>query len=490
MNREELYDGITDIREDLIDKTEKHIRQKRRRRRKTWMAVTAAALTLAILAGTFFRPLPMAPGGRNGYAVAEAAYPQMAPYPDETSYYNKMTDDFDDKAFSQDYDAWVTDRRERLALANACDADLEPFFTESARQFLSASDGENRVYSPLNVYLALGMLAELTDGDSRQQILDVLGEENLKSLRAQASALWNASYYDDNATVSILASSLWLNENVSFVPSTMDTLAKTYYASSYQGEMGSQDFNKALADWLNQQTGGLLKEQASGIQLTPETVLALATTICFQAKWRNSFPESETAPDIFHGNKADTTCDFLHASRVQEYYWGEHFSAIPLPMENEGNMYILLPDEGMSADELLNDPQAMAFLLSGGQWDNQKSLTVNISLPKFDVVSDLNLVSGLQNLGILDVFDPDLSDFSPMTRDQKGIYVSQARHAARVQIDEEGCTAAAYTVIAMSGGGSMPAQEEIDFVADRPFLFVITGPEGLPLFAGIVNQPG
>ena len=66
MNREELYDGITDIREDLIDKTEKHIRQKRRRRRKTWMAVTAAALTLAILAGTFFRPLPMAPGGRNG----------------------------------------------------------------------------------------------------------------------------------------------------------------------------------------------------------------------------------------------------------------------------------------------------------------------------------------------------------------------------------------------------------------------------------------
>ena len=95
--------------------------------------------------------------------------------------------------------------------------------------------------------------------------------------------------------------------------------------------MGSQDFNKALADWLNQQTGGLLKEQASGIQLTQETVLALATTICFQAKWRNSFLESETAPDIFHGNKADTTCDFLHASRVQEYYWGDHFSAISLP---------------------------------------------------------------------------------------------------------------------------------------------------------------
>ena len=499
MNREELYDGITDIREDLIDKTEKHIREKRRRRRKAWMAATAAVLTLAILAGTLFGPLPIvpgtrpspaSPGGRSNYMIAQAAYPRMAPYPDEASYYNEMTGDFDDEAFSEDYDAWATDRRERLALAENCDADLEPFFTESAREFLGGSSTENRVYSPLNVYLALGMLAELTDGDSRQQILEVLGEENLKTLRAQASALWNTSYYDDGATASILASSLWLNENIRFVPSTLDTLAKTYYASSYQGEMGSQAFDQALADWLNQQTGGLLREQAAGIHLEPETVLALATTIYFQAKWRSFFPENETAPEIFHGKTGDITCNFLHASQVREYYWGDHFSAIPLPLENEGSMYILLPDEGVSAEELLDDPQAMAFLLSGGQWEHQRSLTVNISLPKFDVVSDMDLISGLQNLGIRDVFDPAVSDFSPMTRDQEDIYVSQAKHAARVQIDEEGCTAAAYTVIAMSGGGAMSADEEIDFVADRPFLFVITSPGGLPLFTGIVNQPG
>jgi hypothetical protein len=34
----------------------------------------------------------------------------------------------------------------------------------------------------------------------------------------------------------------------------------------------------------------------------------------------------------------------------------------------------------------------------------------------------------------------------------------------------------------------MPLQDEIDFVLDRPFLFVITGEDGLPLFIGIVNQ--
>lgn len=58
----------------------------------------------------------------------------------------------------------------------------------------------------------------------------------------------------------------------------------------------------------------------------------------------------------------------------------------------------------------------------------------------------------------------------------------------RVMIDEEGCTAVAYTVMAAVGAG-MPPDEEIDFTLDRPFLFVITGDGELPLFVGIVNQP-
>ena len=55
-------------------------------------------------------------------------------------------------------------------------------------------------------------------------------------------------------------------------------------------------------------------------------------------------------------------------------------------------------------------------------------------------------------------------------------------------MDEKGVTAAAYTVMAVCGTG-MPMGDEIDFVLDRPFLFAITGGDGLPLFVGIVNQP-
>ena len=59
----------------------------------------------------------------------------------------------------------------------------------------------------------------------------------------------------------------------------------------------------------------------------------------------------------------------------------------------------------------------------------------------------------------------------------------------RGAIDGEGGTAAAYTVMAMAGA-TPPPEEEGDFVLDRPFLFAVTSQDGLPLFVGIVHQPG
>lgn len=45
-----------------------------------------------------------------------------------------------------------------------------------------------------------------------------------------------------------------------------------------------------------------------------------------------------------------------------------------------------------------------------------------------------------------------------------------------------------YTVMMMAGAAA-PPEEEMDFVLDRPFLFAITGADGLPLFVGVVNRP-
>ena len=423
----------------------------------------------------------------NSMAVRSAVYPEMAPYPDEMSFVKRNGDV--DASFHDAYDAWWEDIRTQRNQPKGYADGLDGFFTDSIRQFLSDSRGQNKVYSPLNVYMALGMLAEVTDGESRDQVLTLLGSDSIQALRTQVHAIWNANYRNDGATTMILASSLWLNEDVNFIESTLDSLAENYYASSYQGAMGSSELNRALQAWLNEQTGGLLQEQASNIELDADTVMALAATVNFHAKWHNEFSKKRTEEGVFHAADRDVNCDFMHQGGSRTYYWGEQFSAVSQPFENDGAMWFILPDEGVSVDQLLQDEQAMEFLLSNKyEWEDNKYLIVNLSVPKFDVTSDIDLAFGLRALGVTDVFDPAISDFSPMTADIEEIYLSQATHAARVMIDEEGCTAVAYTVMAAAGAG-MPPEEEIDFTLDRPFLFVITGDGELPLFVGIVNQP-
>ena len=431
-----------------------------------------------------------ASGNAHRAAVLEinsAYYPEMAPDPYGPMY---VEDDGDNDAFYMAYDAWRNDLNARYQFFQDYSGELDVFFTDSMRQFLGDSQGQNKVYSPINVYMALGMLAEVTDGESRNQVLNLLGADSVEDLRAQANAIWNANYRNDGVTTCIFASSLWLNEDVNFVQSTMDSLARNYYVSSYQGTMGSDELNNALQSWLNEQTGGLVEEQASGIGLNEDTIMALAATVNFHASWRDEFYEGATYADVFHGINGDLECDFMRQHKMRTYYWGEQFSAVGQNLANVGTMWFILPDEGVSVDELIEDDQAMEFVMAR-EWEDQKSLTVHMSVPKFDVSSDMDLISGLETLGVTDVFDPMVSDFTPMATDvDEKIYLSQAQHAARVQIDEEGCTAVAYTVIDVAVTFDEPEElEEIDFVLDRPFLFVITGVEGLPLFAGVVNHP-
>lgn len=480
-----LFDGITEIRDDLID-------QARPLPKKFWNGrrFAAAAAAAAVLITSVFVMQPNQKQTTAAQTIAEAKYPKSVPYPNKEDYTNE-NGGFDDAQYSKAYDAWWESARAKRELVGNAQG-IDGFVRKSAGQFLRSAESKNRVYSPLNVYMALGMLAELTDGNSRQQILDLLGSEDVLGLRRQITQLWDANYYDDGIVTSILAASLWLDEDVPFVQSTMDTLAKSYRASSYRGKMGSASFNKKLQDWLDTQTGGLLTEQASSEKMSTDTILALATTIYFRAQWNTKFSASATKEEVFHAADGDVTSRFMNKEACSAtYYWGDKFSAVAQGLEQSGSMWLILPDEGVSPDELLADTQAMDFLVSNNrwEWEHQKEALVNLAVPQFDVVSYLDLCQGLKDLGITDIFDMDRSDFSCMTKAVDQIYLSKASHAARVAVDEEGVTAAAYTVMEADGGGAMPQGEEIDFILNRPFLFVVTGMDGMPLFMGVVQQP-
>ena len=236
---------------------------------------------------------------------------------------------------------------------------------------------------------------------------------------------------------------------------------------------------------------GLMAEQAGSVQLRPETVLALVSTIYYSAQWSDQFYEGANTEETFHAPTGDETATFLHSSRSGTVYYGDGFMATELPLRSSGSMWLLKPDVGVTPEDLLQSEDAVGFLLANGSWSQTQQAEVDLSLPKFDVSSDLDLLDALAQLGMTDVQTPGAADFTPLTTaNQLPLALTEAKHAARVKIDEDGCEAAAYTILSVCETAAMPPEEIVEFKLDEPFVFAITGADGLPLFAGIVNQVG
>ena len=63
--------------------------------------------------------------------------------------------------------------------------------------------------------------------------------------------------------------------------------------------------------------------------------------------------------------------------------------------------------------------------------------------------------------------------------------MTQVQHAARVKVDEKGCEAAAFTAVTADAQSAAPEDlPVVEMDLNRPFAFMITGVDGLPLFLG------
>jgi len=456
-----LSDALNEISDIHIAQASKP----KRKARPLWVGTTAAILAAVIGLLAVIRPSTVQAEG----LLSAPVYPEMV-------------------TFSEDnWGSWHDSQQAQYDQPKGYAHSAEGFFRSSIPQVLN-SETENQVYAPINVYMALAMLAETTSANSREQLLALLGADSIEALRTQAGHMWNAHYADDGLATCVLANSLWLDSTLTYEEDTVDTLSRSYFASVYRGDLGSQKMNRALQDWLNGQTHGLLQEQAQGVELDDICLLALASTIYYNVQWDDDFNAVNNYDGTFHTPAGDVDTTYMYkVLSWGPYYAGEDFGAVSLSLRDGSRMWLILPNEGSTPVNLLESGHAMDMIFS----ENIQStdIRVNLSLPKFDIVSDTDLIPQLQALGIIDIFQADKADFSPLLGGVDTLpFVSQVSHAARVAVDEKGVTAAAYTVIEVDGAAA-EIEKEIDFTLDRPFLFVIESRDGVPLFTGIVNQP-
>ncbi len=505
MNQDELMKAVTELDDDLIETAGKPYKKK-----KIWPAAMAAAA--AVLALALLLP-PALQGGRAKDPLNTDGYPEAGrpesitePGPNPAAKFclaePVYPEQWTREKQRENHGAGEIDPAFARQLQNrGAGEDARPVLAELIRQSLLEEEQESAVMSPINLYLSLAMLAEITDGEAQAELLQALDVTDAAALRGEAQKIWNLIYFDDGREKMIPANSLWLSDALDYRKDTVERLAKSYYASVFRGTMGTAAYDQALRNWINGMTGDLLKEQAEGLSMDAGTRLALVSTVFYQSRWAAVFNKEDNKTAVFHGTDGDRETEFM-TRRIMgtEYFYSDRFSFINLQTMN-GAVWFFLPDEGVSVCEMMEEEAFINFLCrnpyTSASYDEKGNRIekdgigcaeriVNLMLPKMDITRKLDLMPLMEKLGVETCFDPARADFSPILGESSGS-ISSGEQATRVIMDEEGVSAASY-VDWLVGGVPQP-EEEVDFTLDRPFFFLISGQDSLPYFAGIMNNP-
>ncbi len=505
MKKEQWKDTFSDAMNELSDEYVQESRENtksgnvRKKRIIAGLAVglaAAAAVVIGVIAGPKIfskEPKTTASGvvvetqePENGEkavniencALVTAEYPERIVPPE----------DYNSSLWNEKYE----ETRWRRELAKNYEGRLTDFTKESVKALLSEEE-TNPLGSPANFYLALAMLAEASEGETRQEVLNVLGVSSIEELRTITNAYWNANYNESAYENCLLASSVWLNKGLPYQEEKLLTFRDQYYASVFQGPMGDAGYDQALRDWINDQTGNLLSDSLKGLSMDPQGVMNLVTTVYFKAAWASVFNSDQTIESVFHGRVSDSTVSFMrNDGNMTAYYAGEKFGAISLRCGDQGEMLFFLPDEGVDVRSLVEDPEALSLMADSSEdlwekWQDRMAYPlIHLYLPKFDISSEKDLKTCMQELGIEKAFSITDADFSGILNTTDPVFLSKVQNNLRVAIDENGVTAA--SMIDMMLAGAAIPEQEIDFRLDRPFLFALRSDVGDLLFVGIVEQ--
>ncbi|MFL8888765.1 serpin family protein [Helcococcus kunzii] len=415
-------------------------------------------------------------------AIAKAKLPEISALPTMKKYTNKQGEV--SEKYYDDYDKWKSEHDKLVKTDAGYQDSYFKFFDKTKSKFLDLESKENQLYSPLNIYIAYSMLTETTEGNSREQLFTLLGQNDIEKLRKDVSALWRSNYIPGDDISLEMHNSIWLLEGRRYNKEVLDTISKKYYASTFSGKFGTKKYDNMMADWINSNTNNTFEKSLKNFETNENTVLSLISTIYLKDEWTEVFEKSDNDKKIFNTPNGEKEFEFMNKQFENGYFSADNSDGISLELKNTNSKFwAFLPKEGKTPKDILESDDISKIINSK---EESEGILVNLSIPKFDINSQINLVEKTKELGVTDIFNPKTADFSELTNSKP--FVSDIKHEARTLINEEGLEAAAYTII-LKDESKQETQKEIDLVFNRPFVIVITGKDNVPLFTGIVNEP-
>ena len=327
--------------------------------------------------------------------------------------------------------------------------------------------------SPLSLTYALGMLNAGATGQTSAEITSMLGfgQDGRESVNALCRQLIEQAPAVDSSVTLHLADLVASDKYLTLASQYRQAVLENYHAEAVSLDFSSAASVKYINDWCSKHTEGMIP---SIVEDLSNTKLALLNAVYFKAPWSGKFDVAETRQEPFH-KEDGTQAQLPMMHRVGPAYLanGDGYTTLGLPYGNGKNwtMYVLLPDEGKSIDDVIAS-------LDGTSWNKTlqaasiAAIDVDVKLPRFKAENTFSLNGILQQMGATSMF-MSRNELVDMTEERANLSVSSVLQKSAIEVTEEGTEASAVTVVHMYATSGNSDDAMPIFHATRPFVYLI-----------------
>lgn len=348
-------------------------------------------------------------------------------------------------------------------------------------------ESKNLMLSPLSASVALTMALNGADGETHNQMKEMLGypaDMTLDEINDTYESLVGQLLAADEKVKISLANALFYRNGFAVKAPYISTLKNDFDAEveglDFNQPSALTTINKWAADNTNQKITKVIEE------ISADAVMFLMNALYFKGDWTQKFDKTLTSDQPFHldnGNTINVPTMSGKIGAIQHH--SNNFTAAELPYGRKNfSMVVIVPHTTLDSfyDEFdANDwKEITASLDSQTDW-----FETNVLMPKFKFEYEKYLNRPLIDMGMIDAFDPLAADFTPITN--TSIFISFVKQNTFVDVNEEGTEAAAVTTIGfeLTSAPSTPT-----FVVDKPFIFAIRErTTNTLLFIGSITNP-
>lgn len=355
-------------------------------------------------------------------------------------------------------------------------------------------EGKNIFISPYSISMGFSMLVNGAQGETKEQIENVFGIPDLETWNRIASEYMEKSWGKDTFVKN--ANAIWVSDTMELAENAekdyFSVVSEFYQAKQHYQDLTTDATREEINSWVKEHTGGMI-EKILEENLDEDDRMALFNAIYFEGKWMEPFFGEDTKEIPFYGKKDTKNVDMMYLYDKKFSYTEKNgLRGIEVPYKDSSVVMDLVMPSDPDKDIMevwgnLKEEEKQEFL----KVLSEEPLTEigTLGIPKFEseYTAAEELKEALENMGMPLAFALVGADFGKIGKD---LSVGGVVHKAKVSVEENGTKAAAVTEIVMYGNCALPLEEEtIDFIANRPFLYVIRDKESdVILFVGLMYE--